>query len=71
MNTIKRIAFENVYESSIIFQSFAYANIPAEVLCAHFLLHFNLYVTIIVCEICTFSENLHFLCFLKILTRFL
>ena len=29
-NTIKQIAFENVYESSIIFQSFLYAKIPAE-----------------------------------------
>ena len=30
MNTTKRIAFENVYESSIIFQSYLYANILAE-----------------------------------------
>ena len=29
-NTINRIAFKNAYESSIIFQSFLYANIPAE-----------------------------------------
>ena len=29
-NTIKRIAFKNAYESSIIFQSFLYASIPAE-----------------------------------------
>ena len=28
--TIKRMVFENAYESSIIFQSFLYANIPAE-----------------------------------------
>ena len=27
---IKRIAFENWYESSIIFQPFLYANVPAE-----------------------------------------
>ena len=31
---MQRIAFENAYESSIIFQSFLYANVP---LCAHFL----------------------------------
>ena len=30
MNTIKRIAFENTYESSIIFQPFLYVNVPAE-----------------------------------------
>ena len=29
-NTIKRIAFENEYVSSIIFQTFLYANVPAE-----------------------------------------
>ena len=29
-NTIKRIAFKNAYESSIIFQSFLYTSIPAE-----------------------------------------
>ena len=29
-NTIKRIAFKNAYESSIIFQSFLYASIPAK-----------------------------------------
>ena len=29
-NTIKRIAFENAYESSIIFQPLLYANVPAE-----------------------------------------
>ena len=29
-NTIRRIAFENAYESSIIFQPFLYANVPAE-----------------------------------------
>ena len=29
-NTIIRIAFENVYESSIVFQPFLYANVPAE-----------------------------------------
>ena len=29
-NTIKRIAFENAYESSINFQPFLYANVPAE-----------------------------------------
>ena len=29
-NTIKRIAIKNAYYSSIIFQSFLYANIPAE-----------------------------------------
>ena len=29
-NTIKRIAFKSAYESSIIFQSFLYASIPAE-----------------------------------------
>ena len=28
--TIKRIAFENAYESSIIFQPLVYANVPAE-----------------------------------------
>ena len=27
---IKRIAFENAYESSIIFQPLLYANVPAE-----------------------------------------
>ena len=27
---IKRIAFENAYESSIIFQPFSYANVPAK-----------------------------------------
>ena len=32
MNTTKRIAFRNMYESSIIEQSFLYANIPAECL---------------------------------------
>ena len=29
-NTFKRIAFENAYESNIIFQSSLFANIPAE-----------------------------------------
>ena len=29
-NTIKRIAFKNAFDSSIIFQSFLYASIPAE-----------------------------------------
>ena len=29
-NTIERIAFENAYELSIIFQPFLYANVPAE-----------------------------------------
>ena len=29
-NTIKRKAFENAYESSIIFQPFLYANVPVE-----------------------------------------
>ena len=29
-NTIKRIAFENAYESSIIFQPLLYADVPAE-----------------------------------------
>ena len=29
-NTIKRIAYKNAFESSIIFQSYLYANIPAE-----------------------------------------
>ena len=29
-NTIKRIAFKNAYDSSIIFQSFLYASIRAE-----------------------------------------
>ena len=29
-NTIKRIVFENAYESSIIFQPLLYANVPAE-----------------------------------------
>ena len=29
-NTIKRIEFENAYESSIIFQPLLYANVPAE-----------------------------------------
>ena len=29
-NTIKGIEFENTYESSIIFQPFLYANVPAE-----------------------------------------
>ena len=29
-NTIKRIALKNAYESSIIFQSFLYASIPAK-----------------------------------------
>ena len=29
-NTIKRIAFENGYESSIIFQPLLYANVPSE-----------------------------------------
>ena len=29
-NTMKRIAFENAYESSRIFQPFLYANVPAE-----------------------------------------
>ena len=28
-NTIERIAFENAYESSIIFQPFLYANMPS------------------------------------------
>ena len=29
-NTIKRIAFKNAYDSSLIFQSFLYASTPAE-----------------------------------------
>ena len=29
-NTIQRIAFENAYESSMIFQPLSYANVPAE-----------------------------------------
>ena len=29
-NTIKRIAFENEYKSSMIFKSFLFANFPAE-----------------------------------------
>ena len=35
MNTINQVSFENTYESSIIFQSFSYASIPAEVLCSY------------------------------------
>ena len=35
-NAIKRIAFENAFESPIIFKFFLYANIPAEK-CANFL----------------------------------
>ena len=35
MNTTKQVSFENAYESSIIFQSFSYASIPAEVLCSY------------------------------------
>ena len=30
MNTIKRIAFENAYESSVIVQHLLYTNVPAE-----------------------------------------
>ena len=53
--TVKRISFENAYESSVIFQPFLYANVPAES-------PYSVPTFFIICSCLTFSFQLLVYC---------